>query len=111
MIIIYREPLTDVQSLTDVDEINKKLVQFLSQSKTTHPNDELFLNTEFEVFDTELKTNPLYLAQMLIVLTAIGTNYEAFMIRISQADDDIQELWSDIIGRNINMIDSEYQSE
>ena len=58
-----------------------------------------------------MKTNPLYLAQMLIVLTAIGTNYEAFMIRISQADDDIQELWSDIIGRNINMIEGECQSE
>jgi hypothetical protein len=97
-----------VQSLTTFDEINTKLISFIIQSKTSHPNTELILRTEVEVFESEAKNNPLYLCQIIIILTAIGTNYEKFMMRVCELDDECQELWSDIIGKNINL---EYENE
>ena len=84
------------------------MISFIIQSKTIHPNTELILRTEVEVFESEAKNNPLYLCQLLIILTAIGTNYEKFMMRICELDDECQELWADIIGKNINL---EYENE
>ena len=66
--VLFCEDTRITKQMLNRLEINKKLISFIIQSKTIHPNTELILRTEVEVFESEAKNNPLYLCQLLIIL-------------------------------------------
>ena len=89
--------------LTDINSIPKEINDYINYRKKTKNTENLFIRSDFIFSREDFITDDYFLCEIILLLTALSKNAEIYMIKICDMNSEIQEFWSDVISKYIEV--------
>lgn len=89
--------------LTDINTIPKEINDYINYRKKIKNTENLFIRSDFIFSREDFITDDYFLCEIILLLTALSKNAEIYMIKICDMNSEIQEFWSDVISKYIEV--------
>ena len=87
----------------DINSIPKEINDYINFRKKIKNTENLFIRSDFIFSREDFITDNYFLCEIILLLTALSENAEIYMIKISDMNTEIQEFWSDILSKYIEV--------
>ena len=87
----------------DINSIPKEINDYINFRKKIKNTDNLFIRSDFIFSREDFITDNYFLCEIILLLTALSKNAEIYMIKISDMNTEIQEFWSDVLSKYIEV--------
>ena len=89
--------------LKDINSIPKEINDYINYRKKIKNTENLLIRTDFIFSREDFITDDYFLCEIILLLTALNKNAEIYMIKICNMNSEIQEFWSDVISKYIEV--------
>jgi hypothetical protein len=87
----------------DINSIPKEINDYINFRKKIKNTENLFIRSDFIFSREDFITDNYFLCEIILLLTALSKNAEIYMIKISDMNTEIQEFWSDVLSKYIEV--------
>ena len=87
----------------DINSIPKEINDYINYRKKIKNTENLFIRSDFIFSREDFITDDYFLCEIILLLTALSKNAEIYMIKISDMSTEIQEFWSDVLSKYIEV--------
>ena len=87
----------------DINSIPKEINDYINFRKRIKNTENLFIRSDFIFSREDFITDNYFLCEIILLLTALSKNAEIYMIKISDMNTEIQEFWSDVLSKYIEV--------
>ena len=88
---------------SDINSIPKKIDDYINSRKTQKNSENILIKKNYIFSREDFITNDYFLCEIILLLTALSKNVKKYMKKINEINTEIQELFTDIISKYIEM--------
>ena len=88
---------------SDINSIPKKIDDYINSRKTQKNSENILIKKNYIFSREDFITNDYFLCEIILLLTALSKNVKKYMKKINEMNIEIQELFTDIISKYIEM--------